>query len=213
MAQHVYARLSGLGWTLVPLAPFLIERPAGRPWPLVATHEGPGEVKRAILSFPANNLPDFEFAEGTTSLGDVLDISQGPDLDHWRVETSVFTCRWPDGFALASAPSPGPPFDLHGPGGSLVFVQGPFGLTRLPPIDRMVGPEQTVFRSGSSPRGGWVELGYEHGGVPWRQTHRVVEDGRGFALVVTSQAPEQWARPVEQAAEVVAASLAPYASG
>jgi hypothetical protein len=209
MAQHVYARLSGCGWTLVPLAPYAIDRVHDRPNGVRVRHESPDGLREALLVF-GGNLPDVELGKGTQALEAVLDLQEGPHLDHWRVETTVFICRWPEGFALTSPASPGTPFELHGPDGALVYVQGPVRVDRLPPLNEMVGPGQSVRRYGRTARGGWVELEYEHEGERWRQTHRVLEDTSGYALVVSAQAPVGAAGLAEAAAEEVAASLAPY---
>jgi hypothetical protein len=209
MAQHVYARLSGFGWTLVPLAPYVIERLYDRPNAVLVRHESPDGLREALLVF-GGNLPDVELGEGTQALAEVLDLQEGPHLDHWRVETTVFTCRWPEGFTLASPASPGTPFELHGPDGALVYVQGPIRVDRLPPLTEMVGPGQSVRCHGRTARGGWVELEYEHQGQPWRQTHRAMEDASGYALVVSAQAPVGAAGLAEAAAVDAAASLAPY---
>src|SRR5262249_2669766 len=159
-------------------------------------------------SFEGDN-PAVELGQGTTALEEVLDLLEGPGWDHWRIETTVFTARWPESFALTSAPTPGPPFDLHGPDGAFLFTQGPFAVGRLPALTEMAAPGQTVLRHGRSPMGGWVELEYLHDGAPWRQTHRVVEHGGGYALVVTAQAPERWATLTDAAAEEFATSLRP----
>ena len=37
--------------------------------------------------------PAVELAEGTTALNEVLDVTPGPRLDAWRIETTVFTAR------------------------------------------------------------------------------------------------------------------------
>src|SRR5262249_46522971 len=155
----------------------------------------PGRARQAIISFIRDN-------PGTAS-----------GFDPWRIEAVVFTCRWPQSFVSASAPFPGPPFDLHGLDGALLFVQGPVRLDRLPALTDMVGPGQTVKRHGRSDQGGWVELAYVHDGNPWWQTHRVVEDGLGYALVVTAQTPERWAALAMAAAQEVATSLSPYRDG
>jgi hypothetical protein len=90
MAQHVYARPAGFRWVLLPLAPFRFERVAGRPRSLLAEHLGEEGVRRATLDF-GGARPSVELAAGTARLEDVLDLLPGPGLDHWRIETSVFT--------------------------------------------------------------------------------------------------------------------------
>ena len=168
MAQHVYARLSGFGWTLLPRAPFWLERVPGRRRTVLARHDHPAGSRQAVVTV-GGEAPGVELAAGTAALAEVLDLLPGPGWDHWRIETTVFTARWPESFALASAPSPGPPFDLHGPGGALLWVQGPVLLDRLPAPPAMAGAGQRVRRHGWSSRGGWVELAYDRDGVPWRQ--------------------------------------------
>jgi len=210
MSPHVYARLSGFGWTLLPLAPFRFEQVPDRPWSVVAAHQSVGEVKRATLSFGGNNLPDIEFGEGTASLDEVLDLCEGPAWDHWRGGTSGFTVCWPQGFALESSDDPAPPgFYLHGPDATLLHVQGPFPGERLPTPAAMAGPGQSVRRHGSS----WVELEYLHEGTPWRQTHWLVRFLRDHACVVSVQAPEWQAGLAEVAVAEVAESLEPYQGG
>ncbi len=206
MAQHVYARLSGFGWTLLPHAPYRFERASDEP-PTVVAHHGP---HRVTLTFDWNP-PGIVLSEGTPSLEEVLDLLEGPALDYWRIETTVFAARWPAGFDLASPPAESkPPFDLHGPGGALVWVQGPVSAERLPPVPEMAGAGQTVRRHGQAAYGSWVELDYLHEGVPWRQSHRVVPFEGTYALVVTAQAPAQLASVAEAAADEVASTIAPY---
>ncbi len=208
--RHVYARLFGFGWTLLPLAPFRFERVPGGPCSVVVVRRSAGGVKRAPLSSGGNNLPDVELGEGTASLEEVLDLCEGSDRDHWRVETTVFTIRRLAGFALESSAGPGPPgFHLHGPDATLLYVQGPFPRGRLPAPSAMAGPGQTVRRHGDS----WVELEYFHEGTPWRQTHWLVGFLQDHAYVVSVQAPERLSGLAEAAVAEVAESLEPYQDG
>lgn len=48
--QHVYARVSGFGWTLLPLAPFHFERAAGSPPRIQAGHFVQGGGRQAMLT-------------------------------------------------------------------------------------------------------------------------------------------------------------------
>jgi hypothetical protein len=208
MSQHVYARLSGFGWTLLPLAPFRFERVPGRPDSLAATHFAPGGPRRANLTFTADG-PAVELAGGTQRVEEILDLLPGPGLDHWAIETTVFTVGWPASFALGSSPDP-PGFELLGPGRAMVYVQGPFPRPRLPTLDAMAAPGQAVRRQGRTARWAWVELEYRHEGTPWRQTHRVVDFRDDQVCVVTSQAPLGQATPADAAADEVAASLTPF---
>jgi hypothetical protein len=207
MSPHVYARLSGFGWTLLPLAPFRFERGPGRPGSLLATHFAPGGLRQASLTFAGGN-PEVELAEETQTLEEILDLLPGPDADHWVIETTIFAVCWPESFTLGSTPKP-PGFELIGPAGGMVFVQGPVHRSHLPPPTDMVGPGQVVRRQGQSDRWAWVELEYSHEGAAWRQVHRVVSLAGDHAFVVTSQALVGQTTLAEQAADEVAASLRP----
>ncbi len=228
MSQHVYARLTGFGWTLLPLAPFRFERVDGRERTVLAIHD-PGDGPRRATINLGGAKPIVHLGERTSDLGEVLDLIPGGGCDHWRIETTVFTARWPSGFALASPPGPGmpSPFDLLGPDGALIYVQGPLPRRDLRGLDRIAAPDQVIRRHGRSagrswwppgwavrhPGWSWVELEYRHEGSPWRQVYRLADLGGGYACVVTKQAPEQWAEWTDQAAEEVAASIARFEPG
>lgn len=173
--------------------------------------------------------PAVSLGEGTSGLGDVLDLIPGAGHDHWRIETTVFTARWPESFSPASPP-PGPgmpsPFDLHGPEGSLIYVQGPLPRRQVRSLARMAAPGQAIRRHGRSsgrswwplrgdrhPGWSWVELGYLHEGAPWRQVYRLCDLGRGDACLVTAQSPERWADLTAQAAEELALSITRFGVG
>lgn len=200
MAPHVYARISGFGWTLLPRAPFRFARLPEEVRSLVAEHDSPAGPRHVTLAFDGET-PD--------AVDEVLDLFRGPDLDHWRVETAVFTCRWPDGLTIEFDPNP-PGFYFRGPDGSLVYLQGPVPTERLPPLLEMTGPGQAVRGYGHEGLIGWVELAYEHDGQAWRQTHRVLDDGQGYAMVVTCQPPAESAGQASAAAREVAESLRPF---
>lgn len=200
MSQHVYARLSGFGWTVLPLAPFRFERVPHQPKVILVEHQSAEGPRRAKLDFE-RGLPAVKLADGTDRLEDILELLEGPDVDHWKIETSVYSVRWPEGFVIRSTAEP-PGFDLAGPSGTLIFLQGPFDRQNLPPLAEMVGPEQSIYRLGTN----WIELAYEYEGEHWRQTHRVVDYGSD-AVVVTSQAPESWDVLVSSVADRVAESL------
>jgi hypothetical protein len=207
MAPHVYARVTGFGWTLLPHAPFRFERVPGRPRSVVAFHSAAGMSRTAALTCEGAR-PAVDLGEATNDLGEVLDLLPGLALDHWRVETTVFTARWPEGFAVESSAKP-PGFFLRAPEGALIHIQGPLPRARLPALTAMVGPGQKVRRHGHAPSWSWVELEYAHEGAPWKQTHRVLDSGTDYTCVVTAQCPQQLSALVEAAADEVAGSLAP----
>jgi hypothetical protein len=206
MSEHIYARLSGYGWTLLPRAPFRFQRAANHPRAVIAIHQAPGGPRRAMLSFD-DDAPVVQLDDGVERLDEVLELSAGPASDHWRIETSVYSIRWPDMFAVQSTAEP-PGFDLVGPNEAMVFLQGPFDPRNLPPLTEMASPGQVVHRLGAN----WVELDYQKDEAPWRQVHRLVGYGDDV-VVVTSQAPESWNALVGAAAIGVAESLMPTIAG
>ena len=209
MSKHVYARLAGHGWILLPLAPFEFERVPTNPRAVDVSHEsedGPRNVRIDCRTDP----PNIDLGPATLTLSEVMDILPGPELDEWYIETSAYVCPWPEGFAFISSGAPDPAvFYLTGPERSLLFVQGPFPIGRVPAPDAMVGPGQELLRKGQTTSGAWVEVGYTYESQPWRQWHRVVTRGNA-ALVVTAQGPMGQADLVEAAAVTVAEGLMPY---
>jgi hypothetical protein len=219
MSQHVFAWVAGFGWTLMPYAPFRFERVAGRPRSLAVERTSPSGTGRVV-----NTVSDdgrrvrSEPAHQTKTSVDVVEVIEGaayPDWghgaahDHWRIETSVLSVRWPEGFALESVNQPPPIFDLVGPDGARLWLQGPMPAERVPPLDRMEGPGQTTERISSSAGGPLVELRYLHDGGPWRMFHCVVDRYAAHACLVTAQTPERWRELIRSAVEEVAASLTP----
>lgn len=202
MSQHVYARVSGFGWTLLPEAPFRFERVPHQTRLVLVEHSSQVGPKRAMLDFTAD-VPTIKLGEETERLEDVLELLEGPDSDHWRIETTVYSIRWPDGFAVCSSAEP-PGFDLAGPNGTLISLQGPFDIERLPLLVDMAGPGQSIHQLGST----WVELNYLQDRQPWRQTHRLIEFGTDV-VVVSSQSPVEWDALVNTSAIIVAESLEP----
>ncbi|WP_435008832.1 hypothetical protein P12x_000081 [Tundrisphaera lichenicola] len=221
MTQHIFARVSGFGWTLVPDVPFRFERVADRARAIRAIRSTPEGDRAALVDFTAD-APEIRLDAGTGDLAEVFELLPGPGFDHWRIETSLYSARWPDGFALTSSPDPLPVFDLHGPDGSLLYIQGPTPRRRILPITSLAQPGQVIrgrgafsglgdlFRRLSGPPG-WskADLDYEFEGVPWRQAYRVVPYDQVHALLVTSQAPEMWAELASRATDELASSLTP----
>jgi hypothetical protein len=201
MSQHVLARISGFGWTVVPYAPFQCESVADRPRALIVQHESMG----ACVSVESGR-PEFELAAGTASIHDVADVMRGPAGDHWRIETTVFMIRWPAGFAVwSSAKAPG--FDLLGPHDTMIYLQGPVPAERVPPVEQMVAADQTMVEAGSD----WVEVQYEHEGIAWRQKHRLVPL-ENYRMLVTAQGPAEHFAPADEAARQIAESLERFRS-
>lgn len=133
--------------------------------------------------------------------------------DHWRIETSVFSVRWPEGFAIRSVADAPPVFELQGPDGALVWVQGPFGDVSVPPLEELAAPGQTIARTGVGPGGPVIELRYFHAGEPWQMSHCIVNRYPGAFCIVSGQATTKGGELVRAAVEEVAASLTPCHEG
>jgi hypothetical protein len=202
---HVFARVSGYGLTLVPIWPYRFERtPAARPGSVTVTHWGDGAVRTATVHGQAVDL------SGADSVDQVVDIAAGPAERTWRVETSLYSVAWPEGFRIESPPEAGPSmFDLHGPDGALLYVQGPFADDRLPMPDQLVAPGQAVVAKRRVQDVEAVELAYAHENVEWRQGYWFVPLGQGRSLVVTAQAPAAHAEETMRAGDLVAGSVRP----
>lgn len=153
MVDHVYARVSGFGCTLVPVAPYGWQQIPGRTSSVLAVHQAASGPKQATVVIEGGKAT-VKLGTGTSAASDVLDILPGPAHDHFVIETSVFTCRWPMSFALVSAPPDAPSkFDLCGADGALVYVQGPFPREKVPALKDMASPGQAIREQGCRVRG------------------------------------------------------------
>lgn len=199
---HVFARVLGFGCTLLPLAPYRLEQRAEGGLALEIRH---GE--REVVLQLRNGVRSFTLGPGVAEVGNVVDVSDGPAHDHWRIETSVFSIRWPADYVLASSPDGASMFDLLGPDDALMYLQGPFPLERLPTFDRVAAPGQQIVATGVSSGVPFVELSYEHDGAPWRQWHYRIEHGATTAVVLTTQVPLANASAAHAASELLIGSL------
>ncbi|MFF0154037.1 hypothetical protein [Micromonospora sp. NPDC005203] len=77
---------------------------------------------------------------------DVVDVADGFDIPYWLIETSVFSVRWPIGFAVNSPQDTGDgtPFYLQGPGEATIFTQGPVPRTQLSDPDEFIADSGSV---------------------------------------------------------------------
>jgi hypothetical protein len=99
-----------------------------------------------------------------TGIGDQGALERGGAEGGWRIENSVYSVRWPEGFQVVSTQE-FPGFELLGPDQEYVSFQGPALNAALPRVQDAAGPGQTVVDSGDD----WVELAYEHEGAAWIQ--------------------------------------------
>lgn len=206
MRHHVYTRLAGFQLAVIPRAPFQIKRYDAPLGVIDITCQSPDGRLFARLT-PKDGGYTSQLDQQTPSLYDVLDVEDGPALNDWRLETAVFTCAWPHGFALLSNnfPHDPGPFDLFGNNHEMIYVQRP---RHLPGIEEMCAPYQTVRHIEKNGDSEWIELDYTHDGTAWIQRHEIVAlpDAR---YAVTMQAPEAFAEEAAKAAHQLAGSIAP----
>lgn len=164
------------GFILTPRAPFVVTHAASF---VEVTYfdEAVDAVRAARIHFDGG-APRVEL-ENARELGEVCDVTPSASGPEVRIETSLFSCAFPEGFELRAAEPPMDPgpFDLVGPSGELFFVQTPKNVPRL---EQMVAPGQRVVRLGDDD----IELAYEHDGQAWTQIY-VRMDGH----ILTAQAP------------------------
>ncbi|MCI0574280.1 MAG: hypothetical protein L0Y66_26410 [Myxococcaceae bacterium] len=135
-------------------------------------------------------------------------LMAGPDTPHWTLETSLFRCRWPEGLVLASTEEGAPaPFELLGPQGAVLFLQGPLGREQLPALEEMVSPGQQVLGTGTLGEAPYVDVAYTHEGRAWRQRHVVLALGGTHVLVLTAQALESHVTPLLAQAQALVESF------
>jgi hypothetical protein len=223
MNQHVFAWVAGFGWTFMPYAPFSFERVPGQPRSLTVVHATQSGNRQVIVTVADDGRHiDYQPGPGVSELRDVLDVIQGAANegwthgaahDHWRIETSIFTVRWPEGFVLRSISQPPPVFDLVGAEEGRLWVQGPFPHERIPSPDRMEGPGQTTRQITHCAGGPLVELAYTYQNRAWRMFHCIVNRYPAYACVVTAQTPEEYRDQLATAVEEVATTLTPCPPG
>ena len=207
MTQHVFARVAGFQLTVVPRAPFRIRHAGSPPNAIDIEYHSPNGQLFARL-IPHDGGYKSKIDQHTESLFDVLDVETGPDINHWRIETTIFTCCWPLGYALCSNnfPNDPGPFDLVGPNNEMIYIQHP---NNLPDVAELCAPDQTVVNIKRNAESEWIDLEYDHAGLKWRQRHEVITllDRR---VAVTMQSLSQFADDAVIAAQEVTRSLTPY---
>lgn len=204
---HVLARVTGFGLAVVPVWPYRVELVPDDPAALLVIRTD-GETRRSVVLRGGREKPVADLGDDVVSMDEVAEVMRGPDANEWRVETSVYSVVLPAGFALEPPADDGPSmFDLHGPGGALIWVQGPFDRASLPDVEALAAPGQTLAGVASQDGVEAVELAYDHDGEPWNQRHYVVPFAGSRVLVVTAQAPASHVDLFRRASAEVAASV------
>lgn len=196
--MHVLARLQGFGAIVVPKAPYRIER----------VDDAPDAVLR-IGHGDRSETVDVRAVLGGTVTTDVADVDEGDPRPRWRIETSVFGCAWPVGFALSSDPDGLSPFLLLGPDDAMIWVAGPVDRAKTTPIEKLVTEDQTARAVASSGDRERIDIDYQVDGERWWQRRYVLAWGEDRTLVLTGQARAAFEAPTSAAVDAIEASIAP----
>jgi hypothetical protein len=193
---HLFVRITGHGVDLLPAPPYVVRIDGDR---LELTGLVGDREEHTMVAAGGDLDPD---------LGELTEGAFGP----WRVEVGgVYSIDWDGELVLVSAPEPDrPPFCMFSDlAGSLVYVQGPMPVARVPAREAMRAEDQQVVDRGEEP-GPWIDLAYDHEGVAWRQRHLRRDFGAEHAVVVTTQARAEAAERIHAAADRLAVAVAPY---
>jgi hypothetical protein len=203
--SHVLARLNGYGIQLVPYWPYRFIRSAG---------DDPRAVS-VVRATPDGGVTVRVDAHRPKTVDGVVDVATEPSPDGWRVETSVFTAPWPDGFDMASPTdaSDRVSFYLHGADGAMIFPQGPLLNERLPEPEALTAEGQRIINQDIVDDIRVVELTYEHEGEGWWQSYWMIPWTPGRTLIFTAQAPTHEIGPTRRAVEQVARESLPTVTG
>jgi hypothetical protein len=184
-------RLVGHGIVAVPHVPFRIERT-----PQSAT-------TLRVLGEAHDEIVDLAAIARGDAVSDLVDVAPGPS-GPWRIETTIATCCWPDGFAIASDPDDLSPFLLVGPNDAMIWFAGPVPRAKAWPIERLATDDQRVRAVADRGDDARLDVDYVEEGAPWWQRRYVRTWGDDRAVVLTAQAraiDEELARSAIDAVE------------
>lgn len=200
-------RLVGHGYSLAP-PPGKVFRWAQLSNPvgiLAAMRNDKDGQERAEIRIPPGE-PDIQVKVTPAEVvwQNLVELSEGPQLDEWWVEVRGFRFVWPSGVDLRYPVATGKQVELMGRDDSMVFVQGPI-QTGVVDMNDMGSTDQRECGRGE----GWVEFAYQAEGKNWRQRHHLKDCGPDRQVVVTAQGPEECAEEIFAVADKVKESLLP----
>jgi hypothetical protein len=201
---HVFARLSGFGLVVTPHPRYRLERVAGSPETVLRV------ATTAAESADASDVVDLSAVARGEASSERIDVAPGRPGPGWRVETGVFTCAWPDGFALSHDPDGLSPFLLLGERDAMIWVSGPVTEERVRPIEKLAAPGQTIRAVAGAEGAERIDVEYEAEAEAWWQRRYAIAWGEGRALVLTAQARRADEAPVRDAIDLIERSLSPY---
>ena len=198
---HVFAHLIGYGVQLLPYWPYRFVRPVeDDPTTVCVVRLTPDGERSAQI-----NVQDPSSVEG------IVDVTVEPSPDGWRVETTLFSIPWPEGFDVDSPTAEGDrkPFYLLRDDGAAIFPQGPELNERIPPPGGWAAAGQTIVSRGTSDDIEIIELAYELDGESWWQCHWVIPWSTSRMLVFSAQAPDHAVERTRHAAREVVWGVLP----
>lgn len=196
MPQHVFAWLAGYGHSVIPWAPYRIERVPGNDRGVICARAGVWGDSRVLVEVPERGGPPtvrrLEWSLFPKRIAEVLAGRARPHLppppqSGWQLQCELFVTDWPPGFVLRSTDSFPPPFDLEGPHESCLWIQGPVTGTELPPLAEMRTEDQQFTGLLEGTRGPIAEFQYDHDGTPHCMFQGVIPYHDDQVLVVTGQ--------------------------
>lgn len=201
MAGHVFAKLCGYGRTLIPFAPYSIDRVDCHSDFLVRINS---DNRIAVLDFTRSDFAPL--LKNATKLSEVVEISAGYQDKKWIIETASFSTSWPHEFSIRSADKDWPLFELVGPANSTIWFQGCFPNDRVTP-ERMTAPGMQLCNLGETAHWQWYEFSYEHEQMSFQQRWYVKGFNSHKKLIITAQMPTTHSSVVIRAAEELAESF------
>ena len=224
VSEQSYARIAGHGVALVPQMPFAI----GRDGDFVFVQHGERAARVRVVDASLRYV-----LVGAKALTEVAHAVETAYRGAFRIETSAFSCAWPEGFALVSVDRPGPfLFDLvpapkaedadpagderpappRGDDAPWIFFAGPYTLALCPDLDALVADGQTELARETLSAAESIDVAYEHAGRAFRKRHLrfVTQPGQpeaARAFVITAQGPADAFEGVRAALDELAASL------
>jgi hypothetical protein len=209
--MHVFAKLRGRGYELLPHYPYRFERSSDTE--LTAVRRRDNKRLVAKLDF-STTPPSATITPAKAKLEDIvaltkLDEAAGDSRQDWRVITSLYTCAWPAALQIVAV-EPGAPsaFDFIVRDDGLLYFQGPFPKARFDDLTKLAAKGQTVSATGA----GFIELAYTQDGQPWIQRHDVVALSPTHALALSTQALAEHRDATFAAAAELIAGVEPYVS-
>jgi hypothetical protein len=173
-----------------------------------------------LVSYAAGEgMTEVVLGTGMSSYDQMLEGVDVVDDDcDWTIVTEDHDVLWPEGFTLRADGDRAPgtwPYELshHGSSERLIYLQGPFVASQIPPPEQLVGPGMELVDQGDLDGTIntvlWFELSYEHEGVPWAQRFYYLPiDSEGIYLM-RAQTDDDAREEVFDAADLMAGSFGP----